>query len=246
MVPPSDGSPLPPPPSDGPSAAPPTAGSSRPRGGSPRSGAGLAALAGADLRGLDIYLLDQCLRGRIAPGARVLDAGCGGGRNLRPFLAAGHECWAVDRSEALLAGVRALFAELAPDAPGDRVRCEALDALSVPEQSFELVIANAVLHFARDEEHFDAMLDACWRRVCPGGLLFARLASTIGLEGRFTPVQGRRQRQPDGDERFLVDQPFLLERVARLGAVLLDPLKTTVVQDARCMTTWVLGRPPAS
>ena len=31
---------------------------------------------------IDIYLFDQLLRARLRPGMRVLDAGCGGGRNL--------------------------------------------------------------------------------------------------------------------------------------------------------------------
>jgi 2-polyprenyl-3-methyl-5-hydroxy-6-metoxy-1,4-benzoquinol methylase len=30
---------------------------------------------------LDIYWFDQLLRGRIVPGMRILDAGCGFGRN---------------------------------------------------------------------------------------------------------------------------------------------------------------------
>jgi len=33
---------------------------------------------------------------------------------------------------------------------------------------------------------------------------------------------------------------------AALGGTLLDPLKTTLVQDQRCMTTWVLAKPVAS
>ena len=35
---------------------------------------------------IDIYLFDQILRKRIAPGMRVFDAGCGHGRNLVFFL----------------------------------------------------------------------------------------------------------------------------------------------------------------
>ena len=31
-----------------------------------------------------------------------------------------------------------------------------------------------------------------------------------------------------------------MAETARLGGTLVDPLKTTVVQNARCMTTWVL------
>jgi hypothetical protein len=86
------------------------------------------------------------------------------------------------------------------------------------------------------------MLDGSWRLLRPGGMLFCRLASTIGMADRFTALGGRRFLLPDGTERFLVDEPLLLDLGARLGGTPLDPLKTTVVQDQRCMTTWVLRR----
>jgi len=46
---------------------------------------------------IDIYLFDQLLRGRVAPGMRILDAGCGAGRNLIYFLRQGYDVFAVDR-----------------------------------------------------------------------------------------------------------------------------------------------------
>jgi tellurite methyltransferase len=47
---------------------------------------------------------------------------------------------------------------------------------------------------------------------------------------------------PDGSERYLVDDERLLELGARLGARLLDPLKTVNVQGLRCMCTWVIEK----
>ena len=46
--------------------------------------------------GIDIYLFDQLLKGRFVPGMRILDAGCGSGRNLVYFLRSGYEVFAVD------------------------------------------------------------------------------------------------------------------------------------------------------
>ena len=43
-------------------------------------------------------------------------------------------------------------------------------------------------------------------------------------------------------EWFLVDEEMLLSLTEQMNAVLVDPLKTTIVQDYRCMTTWVLRR----
>jgi tellurite methyltransferase len=191
---------------------------------------------------MDIYLIDQLLRGRIVPGMTLLDAGSGPGRNLAFFLGQGYQVQAFDHDAGAVAAVRALAARLAPRLPAANIRHEAAESNTFPDHAAQVVISSAVLHFARDESHFDAMLRGTWRLVSPGGMLFCRLSSTIGMEHRLTPLGGRRFRLPTGVEWFLVDQTFLLDLTARLGGRLLDPLKTTVVQDQRCMTTWVLRK----
>ncbi len=191
---------------------------------------------------IDIYLLDQFLRGRITPGRRVFDAGCGGGRNLVYFLRAGFEVFAVDPDRQAISAVRALAADLAPGLPAENFRAEPVERSTFPDRCADLVISSAVLHFARDEAHFRSMLEGSWRHLAPGGLFFCRLASSIGMETRFTPLGGRRFHLPDGSDRFLVDEAFLLDLTEGLGGELLDPLKTTVVQDRRCMTTWVVRK----
>ena len=106
----------------------------------------------------------------------------------------------------------------------------------------DAVICSAVLHFAFDEAHFARMVREAWRVLAADGLLFARLASTVGLEGRIGAAGGRRARLPDGTERFVVDEPMLIDWTDRLGGQLLDPIKTTNVQQQRSMTTWCLRR----
>jgi SAM-dependent methyltransferase len=189
---------------------------------------------------IDIYLFDQLLRGRLGPGMRVLDAGCGGGRNLVYLLREGFDVHATDRDPAAVASVQALAAQLAPRLPRDHFRVEPVERLSFDDASMDAVISNAVLHFASGHDHFDAMVVQMWRVLRPGGLLFCRLASTIGMESRMQPLGDGRFHLPDGSERYLVDEPRLMATTARLGGALADPLKTTVVQDQRCMTTWVV------
>lgn len=194
-----------------------------------------------DLLGeIDIYLLDQVLRNRIRPGMAILDAGCGGGRNLVYFLRCGFAVHGVDSSAEAVAAVRALAARWAPELPAENFRTEPVEAISFPDASFDVVVSSAVLHFARDEEHFHAMVREMWRVLKSGGLLFARLASTIGLEKAVQPLGGRRYHLPDGSDRFLVDEAMLLALGKELGGRLADPIKTTNVQNLRCMTTWCL------
>ncbi len=98
-----------------------------------------------------------------------------------------------------------------------------------------------MLHFAPDLAQFDLMVEEMWRVLAPDGMLFARLASNIGLENA-VGAAGRRVRLPDGSTRFVVDEAMLIERTGRLGGQLLDPIKTTNVQQQRCMTTWVVRK----
>jgi tellurite methyltransferase len=187
---------------------------------------------------IDIYLFDQLLRGRIARGMRVFDAGCGGGRNLVYLLRQGYDVCGNDADSNAIAQVRAIAASLVPEAAFD-FRVEPIERTSFPDADAEVVMASAVLHFARDEKHFEAMLHQLWRVLRPGGLFFARLASTIGIAGDVVPLGDGRFRLPDGSDRFLVDAPSIAAWTERLGGVLIDPIKTTVVHDQRSMTTWV-------
>jgi tellurite methyltransferase len=191
---------------------------------------------------IDIYVFDQLLRGRIAPGMRVLDVGCGSGRNLVYLMRAGYEVFGVDADPAAIAAVRQLAGSVAPHLAPDNFRVEAIEQISFPEAFADVVLSSAVLHFARDDEHFRAMLRSNWRVLKPGGVFFCRLASSIGMEERLIPVAGRRHRIPDGSERYLVDAQLLINLTHQLGGELLDPLKTTIVHNQRCMTTWVVRK----
>jgi tellurite methyltransferase len=191
---------------------------------------------------IDIYLFDQLLRERIRPGMVVCDAGCGSGRNLVYLLQAGYEVFAADSDPQAVAAVRRLAATLAPALPQANFRVEAIEAMSFPAALADVVLSSAVLHFARDDHHFLATLQGAWRALKPGGLFFCRLASSIGMEHRIKSVAGRRSLLPDGSERYLVDEELLLRLTQELGGQLMDPLKTTVVQNQRSMTTWIVRK----
>jgi tellurite methyltransferase len=203
-------------------------------------------MSGSDLHEqfgqIDIYLFDQLLRGRIAPGMRIVDAGCGTGRNLVYLLRMRYEVFGADADAQAVAAVRRLAAALAPGLPSANFRVEPVEAMSFPDSLADFVVSSAVLHFARDESHFDAMLRGTWRVLKPGGLLFCRLASTIGMESRVRRVAGRRFVLPDGTERYLVDEALLGDLARQLNGNMVDPLKTTVVSAQRSMTTWVVRK----
>jgi tellurite methyltransferase len=184
---------------------------------------------------IDIYLFDQLLRGRIRPGMRIFDAGCGYGRNLVYFFKEGYEVFGADADPRAIASIRGMTS-----LPADNFRVEDLEGLSFPAGFADVVLSSAVLHFARDDDQFRSMLRGSWSILKPGGLFFCRLASSIGMENQVKRISGRRFQLPDGSERYLVDEALLLQLTKELGGQLIDPLKTTVVQNQRCMTTWVI------
>ena len=192
---------------------------------------------------IDIYLFDQLLKGRITKDMRILDAGCGSGRNLVYFLRNGYMVYAVDRSEDAIRAVRQLGDTLAPDWSEEQARVEAVERMSFAPESFDFVISNAVLHFAEDEAHFQQMMEELWRVLAPGGMLFIRLASSIGIEDRIKPLGNQRYLLPDGSTRFLVNEEMMLETTAALNSTLFEPIKTVNVAGLRCMSTWCIKKP---
>lgn len=189
---------------------------------------------------IDIYVFDQILRGNIVRGMRVLDAGCGYGRNLVYLLREGCEVFALDANAEAVAHVRQLSQLLQTGLPDKNFQVGQIDALPFADGFADVVLCSSVLHFSRDEDHFRAMLAELWRVLKPGGMLFCRLGSRIGMD--FERVRANIFLLCDGSEWFLVDEEMLLELTEELNAVLVDPLKTTIVQDFRCMTTWVLRK----
>jgi tellurite methyltransferase len=186
---------------------------------------------------IDIYVFDQILRGTFAAGMRVLDAGCGYGRNLVYLMRMGCEVFALDADAAGVEHVRRLSESLETGLASGNFRVGRIEQMPFPDGFADVVISNSVLHFARDQRHFRAMVDELWRVLRPGGMLFCRLGSRIGMN--FDELRPGIFVVGDGSEWFLVDEQMLLDLTQELNAVLVDPLKTTIVQDFRCMTTWV-------
>jgi tellurite methyltransferase len=191
---------------------------------------------------IDIYLFDQLLKGTYDNCKTVLDVGCGGGRNMVYFLKNAYQVYGVDPNPQAVEAVKQLSSALAPTNLLTNFSVANAEDLPFTDATFDLVICSAVLHFAQDQAHFDAMLRSMWRVLKPGGYLFARLASDIGIEALVRDMGNGRYLLPDGSERFLVNEQTLLRYTRELNGHLHEPIKTTNVQKLRCMTTWCLRK----
>jgi len=191
---------------------------------------------------IDIYLFDQLLKGTYADCSTVLDAGCGKGRNLVYFLNSGYEVYGVDSDREAISQLRKSTAGYPLISAEENFRVAKVEELPFEDEKFDLVISCAVLHFAQNLVHFEAMVDSMWRVLKPGGYLFCRLASEIGIESAVHFIGNGRYILPDGSERFLVNQEMLLRITKKLGGKLHEPIKTTNVQNMRCMSTWCVRK----
>ncbi len=191
---------------------------------------------------IDIYLFDQLLKGRIQKGTKLLDAGCGYGRNIQYLMQAGVKVYGADTSEEAIQRVQELAKEMAPSLPSRNFIVSDLVSLPFADAEFDVVICSAVLHFARSEDHFRSMVHELWRVLKPGGMLFCRFGTTVGLEGKLQHLEGRFYKMAHGPVWFLADEVLLQELEKQLQAERLEPLKTVVVEQDRSMTTWVLRK----
>ncbi|WP_231460250.1 class I SAM-dependent methyltransferase [Pedobacter sp. Leaf132] len=191
---------------------------------------------------IDIYLFDQLMKGTYANCQRILDAGCGSGKNIEFFLRSGCDVYAIDNNPDAIESVKQLALSLSRQSLKNHFLIGDVALMPFKENFFDLVISSAVLHFANNQQHFETMLSAMWKVLRKGGFLFVRLASDIGIESLVQPIGNGRYILPDESERFLVNQDMLLKLTKTLGGVLHEPIKTTNVQNLRCMTTWCVQK----
>lgn len=195
-----------------------------------------------ELGNLDIYLLDAILKGRFSPGMRILDAGCGEGRNLHWFIRNHFDAWGCDSNPAAIKMLQYVARSLDPKFDKNRFITAAVEELPYPDEMFDATICNAVLHFSANEDHFKKMWGQLYRSLKTGGMLFVRTASVFGLESSAEELEDGKYMLPDGSIRFLLSQALLDELLANYSFRLLEPVKTVLVQNARSMTTLVLEK----
>lgn len=195
-----------------------------------------------ELGNIDIYLLDALLKGRFSPGMRILDAGCGEGRNLQWFIRNNFDLWACDQNPSAIKMLQYVARSQNPQFDKNRFIVAGVEDLPYPDKMFDAVICCAVLHFAENEEHFKTMWQQLYRCLRPGGIMFVRMASCFGMEEQCALTTTGKQLLPDGSLRFLLN-PRLMEEILREYPVTqLEPVKSVLVHNTRSMTTLVLEK----
>ncbi len=184
----------------------------------------------------DIYLVDQIMKGRYRKEDVVLDAGCGSGRNLKWFLNNEFVIYGVDTNSLLIADIIQKNNALPPQ----RFVISKVENMPFKDRFFDAIISSAVLHFAKNTGHFFEMMSEMVRVLKPGGNLFIRITSDIGIENNVVPISEGVYRIPDGSKRFLLTRSLLDQLMQRYPLTMIEEFKTVNVNDVRCMSTLVL------
>ena len=183
---------------------------------------------------VDIYVIDQILKERYKTGQSILDAGCGKGRNLKWFYSNNFELFGIDVDEKFLAFAKAEYLEYVKNFTVGN-----LDKLPYAENSFDHILCCAVLHFAQSEAHFTAMFSELVRVLKPNGSLLIRMASNIGLDGNAPEITYKENGQKG---TYYLTRERIGNLVKEFEVELIEPVKTTNVQDERAMTTLVMRK----
>lgn len=184
----------------------------------------------------DIYLIDQIMKGRYLQGNKMLDAGCGGGRNMYWFVQNDFDIYGTDWSEAAILNLKKEY----PNLPAENFQVCLVEKMPFANDFFDHVISSAVLHFANNEQHFKEMLGEMIRVLKPGGSIFIRMTSDIGIEDKVKLLSNGNHKIPDGSMLFLLTKPLLAACMEEFNLSFLEPLKTVNVNDLRCMSTLML------
>ncbi len=189
-----------------------------------------------EIKGLDIYLLDQFLKDKIAKNSQILDAGCGGGRNIYWLLKNGFKVSAFDPEPEKIQAIKEQFSQL-------KFQKGAIEDLPFGSTTFDFIICNAVLHFAKDHTHFHQMFEALVKSLAKHGILFIRMTSNIGLENKIEIEENGRCQLPDLSDRYVITRKLIDDLCAYHSLNLIEPVKTVKVEELRSMTTIVPQKP---
>ncbi len=149
---------------------------------------------------------------------RILDIGCGAGRNSVPLARAGHTVFGIDVAQGMIEAAH----EHAVEA-GVVSRCTfrtgPMDALPLDEQRFDLIVAHGVWNLAESEEIFRAAVAEAARLSRPGTSLFVTTFSRNTLPPEAEPVAGTRFVFTDfnGSPQCFLREHELREELAEAG-----------------------------
>lgn len=187
---------------------------------------------------IDLYLLDQVLKGRITPEMRILDAGCGEGRNLYYFIKNNYSnLYGVDLNATAVQMLQIAGKQI----PKENFICSSIEEMPFITPMFDYIICNAVLHFSHGQPHFEEVFARLIQVLKSGGQLFIRMTSNHHMDKAVALEDGLFE-LPDGSKRYLLDINTIPLILSEYKLKLVEPIKSVHVHEQRTMTTLILQK----
>lgn len=186
-----------------------------------------------ELGNVDVYVIDQLLKGAIHKEQRLLDAGCGSGRNFSYFANNNFNITGIDPNDEHIRYLKQKHPK----------HNHALIPSSIedfhPSQLFDYIICNAVLHFAQDHDHFEHLFECLIHLLNENGIVFIRMTTDQGMSDLNKSETGVHH-LPDESTRYLITRSRLSDLCAKHKLSMIAPFKTVLVENWRSMATIVL------
>lgn len=195
------------------------------------------------LGNIDIYLLDQILKGNFSMDMKILDVGCGEGRNSVYFLREGYQIFGVDKNPVAIQMARIQAQSIQQNYDVHRFQTALVEDMPFHKGAFDAMISSAVLHFAKNTAHFHRMMDEMMRILKPGGTLFLRMTTGFaGILDKSTAIGDGIYLLPDGSQRFVLTEELLGEIQKKHHLLHLEAPKSVLVHGQRAMGVLVLQK----
>jgi tellurite methyltransferase len=183
---------------------------------------------------MDILLMDLILKGKVPESGKVLDAGCGEGRNGIYFINEGYAYTGIDTDQSKVRLIEYL-------SKGANASFYVTDIKSFSKKgiSFDFIICSRVLHFAKSVDHFFEMWNNLISMLNPNGIIYISMDSVVDTN-MGDEVDNGRYSFPDSEIRFAITSDIYEE--IKKGFEEIESLKTLVAHGKRAQSFIVLKK----
>ncbi|WKK76408.2 class I SAM-dependent methyltransferase [Marivirga salinae] len=196
----------------------------------------------SELGNIDLYWLDFILKGYLPDDAKVLDAGCGEGRNLTYCLKNNLDIFGIDQNPEAINFLKLIAKKYKLGDLDARFQVMKLDKILFPDSTFDIIIGSAVLHFAKNVAHFNMMINELIRLLKPNGKIFIRTMTDRYFPENIVELEEGVFQFQNKQIRFVINADVFVENLRDRQLELIEPYKEVLVENRHTMGTFMFQK----